>query len=164
MKRIQADERFVDRRGVIVTKLAKVKFAKIAVDLIGIASVAVLREVLINDFRIAEIGEAEADDAKRIGYTMLVAFLIFLVEVVADRQAIIEHRDVVVQGLFVEFLFVQSPPLLVQRQLVVGRALAHFDDRAVRVFRVQVLFPDEVVFTAPKIDFIQVSRVRILGD
>ena len=95
---------------------------------------------------------------------MFFIFFIYLVEIVADRQPVIEHRDIVVQSLFVEILFVQGPPQFVPGQFVVIRARTHSNDRSISVFRVEILFPDEVILTASKINFIQIFRVRVFGD
>ena len=117
--RVEIHERLVDRGRVFVTQFLEVELGQVAVDLVGVTAVAVVREILVEHLGPAEVGETQADDAERIGKTVLVALLVLGVEVVADRQAMIEHRHVAMQRLFVEFLLVERPALLVQGELVI---------------------------------------------
>jgi len=92
VKRIQLYKRLVNRRCVIVSKLGEIEFAQVTVDLVGIAALAIFREILINDFRAAQVGKAQTDYTKRIRYTVFVVFFIILVEVITNRLPVIEHR------------------------------------------------------------------------
>ena len=83
----------------------------------------------LDDLSAAEIREAQADDAERVGDAALVALLVLRIEVVADRDLVIEQRDVLVQRLVVELLLVERPAELVQGQLVVVGAAPQSDDR-----------------------------------
>ena len=161
---IVVDEGLVHRRGIFVAQLAEVELAKIAVDLVGIAAMPVIGEVLVDDLGPAEVGEAQAHDAEGVRHAVLLVFLVSFIEVVADRLAIIEHRHVLVQRLFVELLLVERPAELVQPQLVVGRGASHGDDRAVRALRVHVFLAHEVVLAAAEVHLVDVPGVGILGD
>ena len=106
MVRIPRDERLVDLRGVVVAKLLEVELAEVAVNLVGIASVTVLGEILVEDFRAAEVRKTQADDPERIRHAVFFVSLVERIEVEAGRQAMVEHRNEAVERLFVHLLLV----------------------------------------------------------
>ena len=164
MERIQADEGFVRRRGIVITQLGEIELTEIAVDAVLVGALAVRREVLADDFGSAEIREAQADDAERVGDAALIAFFMSRIEVVADRHLVIEQRDVLVQRLVVELLFVERPSELVQRELVVVRACSQGDDRRVRALRIAEFSAREEVLGATELHFVDVSGAGIRSD
>ena len=54
---------------------AEVKLGKIAVDLVGVSAMTVHGEVIVKNVRPADIRETQADNAKRVGKTMLVVLV-----------------------------------------------------------------------------------------
>ena len=162
VERVQADERLVDRRRVFVAELREIELTKTLVNLVGVTSLAVLREVIIDLLNIAHVRETQTDDAERIGDTMLViVFLLVRIEVVADSLTIIEHRHEVVERFLVEVLLVKRPALLVARQLVVGRRLTHSDHCTVCVLSVDIFLADEEVLATAEVHFVHVARMRV---
>ena len=118
---------------------------------------------MIDDFGVAHVREAQADDAERVGYAVLVVVLVECIEVEARLLAVIEHCDEVVERLIVKVLLVERPALLVEREFVVARPGADGDDRAVGVLCVDELLAHEVILAAPEVDFVDVPRVRVLA-
>ncbi len=121
-------------------------------------------EVLINNLRTAQVRETQADHPKSVGDPMLVIRLEIRLEVVANGQAIVEHRHVLVQRLFVHLLLVQRPTLFVERQLVIGRLCTHGDDGCIRLFGIQIFLADEEIFATTKMNLINVLGERVLAD
>ena len=119
MQRVLRDECLVRLGGVVIAQLRQVVLAEVAVDAILVTALAIRAEVLLHGFRPAEVREAEADDVEGVGDASLVTLFVLSVEVVADRDFVIEQRDVSVQRLVVKILFVERPAELVERELVV---------------------------------------------
>ena len=103
----------------MIPELAQVKLSEVAINLVRIAPRAVRRKIVIDDLGPANVRQAETDDSKRIRHAVPIAVFVISIEVIADRQPIIEHRNVPVQGLLVEFLLVQSPAHFIQSQFEV---------------------------------------------
>jgi hypothetical protein len=164
VQRVLGHERVVALRSVVIAQLRQVVLAEVAVDAILVAALALAREVLLHGFRTAEVREAEADDVERVGDAPLVAFIVLRVEVVADRDLVVEQRDVPMQRLVVHFLLVERPAELVERELVVLGDRAHLDDRLVRALGIAILLAREEVLGAAEMDFVEILRTRIGGD
>ena len=161
MQRVLRDERVVRLGGVVIAQLRQVVLAEVAVDAVLVAALAVRAEVLLHGFRTAEVREAQADDVERVGDAPLVALFVLGVEVVADRNLVVEQRDVAVQRLVVHLLLVERPAELVERELVVLGHRAHLDDRLVRAFGVAKLLAREEVLGAAEVHFVEILRARI---
>src|SRR5437762_1807010 len=118
MQRVLFNEGRVNSGCILVTPLLEIELAEILVDPILVCATAVAREILLEDFAPAEIREALADHAEGVGNATLILLFVTLVEVVADRELVIEQRDVLVQRLVVELLLVERPTELVESELV----------------------------------------------
>ena len=125
---IKRNESLVRFRRVVVAQLAEVMLAKIAVNAVLIGAIPELGEVFLNGLRPAEVAEAETDDSKGISDAAIVVLIMRPIEVVTDRHLVVEQGDVLLQSLFVELLFVERPPELVESELVVRGACAQADD------------------------------------
>ena len=115
-------------------------------------------EVLADDFRAAEVREAQADDLERIRDPALLFLFVRRVEVVAGRDLVVEQREVLVQRFFVELLLVERPAELVERELVVLGARAHVDDRGIGALRIAIFLPGEEVLGSPELHLVEVRE------
>ena len=159
---VELDEGLVRRGRVGIAALLQVVLAEVAVDLDLKAALAVLLEVLGDRLRAAEVREAQADDAVGVLDALLLELVGLVLEVVALADLVIEQRDKAMQAVLVKLLLVEGPAELVEREFVVGGTLAHRDDALVGVLGVEVFLAHEEVFAAPELDFVGVSRARIL--
>src|SRR5260370_35569983 len=125
---IKRNESLVRLRRVVVAQLAEVMLAKIAVNAVLIGAIPELGEVFLNGLRPAEVAEAETDDSKGISDAAIVVLIMRPIEVVTDRHLVVEQGDVLLQSLFVEFLFEERPPELVESELVVREPAAQAED------------------------------------
>src|SRR5262249_49704220 len=134
----------------------------VAAVLAGRGSVA--GEVGADDIRAADVRETEADDLERVLDAPLLGLGVLRVEVIAALDLVVEQREVAVQRLRVELLFVERPAELVERGLVVLRTAAAVDYGRVRALRLTEFPLDEQPLRAPELHFVREPRARILGD
>ena len=162
--RVQCDEAPVDGRRVVVAALRQIELGEVAIHAVFVTAMTVRREVLVDHLGSAEVRETQAHHLQRIVDPLRLFLFVLRVEVVAGRDFVVEQREVLVQRLFVELLLVQRPAELVERQFVERRRAAHRDHGFVGRFCVRVLAPHEEVLAAAEIHFVDVFRLRVLGD
>ena len=164
MQPIQANKRLVNRGRIIVAQLLEVELAEIGVDVVRIAATTFFREVLVDDFRPAEVRETQADNAEGVADAMFLVLFVVLVEVIADCQLMIQHGHEGIERFVVEHLLVERPAQFIQAQLIERRTRTQANDGTVSLFGIEKLSADEVVFAAPEMHFVNELRVGILTD
>ena len=161
MQGMQTDEGLVDHRGVVVAELLEVELAELAVDAIFVATLPVLCEVRFDGLGAAEAGEAEADDPKGVGDAPLANLVLRPIEVVSDRNLVVEQRDVLVESVVVKLLLVERPAELVQGQLVVFRGRSPPGDGRIGLLRSEELLTREELLGSSELHLVRVSRRRV---
>ena len=161
---IEIDKGFVDLRGIVVAKLFEIELVKMAIDPILVVPRAVLGEEASKGFSAAQLGETEADHTIGICDSLRVGLVFCLVEVVPNRNFVVEECDVVIHCLIEKHLFVEGPTEFVEGELVVAGARTVGDDRAVGLLRVEHLLSCEEVLAAPELELVEMPRLRVLGN
>ena len=154
----------VGARGILVAALLEVELAKVAIDEILVGTIAVRIEVGRNGFRAAEVREAEAHDAKGVGDTTAGVLVFRLFEVVSRGDHVIEQCRVLMHRFLVQFLLVECPAELVERELVELRHGASARDSGVGFLGVEESATGEEVFRAAKLHFVDMARIGMRGD
>src|SRR5262249_21024593 len=160
VERIERYESFEGLRRVVVAQLFQVVVAKIVVNAILVGAIPEFGVVLPNDIRPAEVAETQADDAIGIGDAAVVLLVVSLIEVITDRNLVVEQRHVLLQGLLVQLLLVERPPELVESELVIRRFFAQVDDPGIGGLSVAIFSAREEVLTPPELRLVEVHGMR----
>ena len=162
--RVERNERLVCARGVLVAELLEVELAEVAVDTALVGAGTLYSEVRVDRLGASDARETQADDAEGVLDPPAGVLVLGLIEVVSCRYLVVEQRDVLVQRLLVEFLLVERPAELVEREFVEGRDSAVPGDCSVGLLGVEIAAAREEVLGAAELHLVDMTRVRIQSD
>src|SRR5215469_7132065 len=97
VERIKRYESFVRLRRIVVAQLAEIVLAETGVNAVLIGATPELQEVLPHGIGPAEVAEAQANYPEGVRNAAIIVLIMRLVEVVTDRNLIVEQGNISLQ-------------------------------------------------------------------